>query len=140
MNHVYAHTNKEDKHSIGNKMADKLANQAIGYDKCPYEKVFINITYNNKEEAKKLGAKWDLNKKSWYYDDKITEENKYKLNLLEKNNKVANVININKNYIDISYSKKNLAKSYGAKWDSVVKKWFYLDTLEEENIIKLKNL
>ena len=61
INDSYAHTNKEDKHSIGNKMADKLANQAIGYDKCPYEKVFINITYNNKEEAKKLGAKWDLN-------------------------------------------------------------------------------
>lgn len=140
LNHVYAHTNKEDKHSIGNKMADKLANEAIGHDKCPYEKVFINISYNNKEEAKKLGAKWDLNKKSWYYDNNISEENKEKINLLEKNNKVENLINVNKNYIDISYSKKNLAKSYGAKWDSVVKKWFYLDSLKEENIIKLKNL
>ena len=44
---------------LENKMADKLANQ-IGHDKCPYEKVFINIIYNNKEEAKKLGAKWGI--------------------------------------------------------------------------------
>ena len=140
LNHVYAHTNKEDKHSIGNKMADKLANLSLGIEKCPYEKTFITISYSNKDEAKKLGAKWDLKKKSWYYDDKITEENKEKLNLLEKNKVNESVIDINKNYINISFSKKNLAKTYGARWDSTVKKWYYLDSLDEENIIKLKNL
>jgi len=83
--HIYAHTNKEDKHSIGNKMADKLANIAIGHLDCPYDKVFINISYNNKEEAKKLGAKWDPKKKSWYYNNNISNNNKNELNLLEKN-------------------------------------------------------
>jgi ribonuclease HI len=82
--HIHAHTNKEDKHSIGNKMADKLANNAIGHQDCPYDKVFINISYNNKDEAKKLGAKWDPKNKSWYYNNNISNDNKNKLNLLEK--------------------------------------------------------
>ena len=112
----------------------------MGIEKCPYEKTFITISYSNKDEAKKLGAKWDLNKKSWYYDDKITDENKQKLNLLEKEKANESVIDINKNYINISFSKKKLAKTYGARWDTTVKKWYYLDSLDEENIIKLKNL
>ena len=48
--------------------------------------------------------------------------------------------NYYENYINISFSKKNLAKTYGARWDSTVKKWYYLDSLDENNIIKLKNL
>ena len=36
--------------------------------------------------------------------------------------------------------KKNIAKSYGAKWDIVEKKWYYLDTLDEINKQKLKEL
>src|SRR6056300_1479287 len=88
--HVEAHTNRTDKHSIGNDHADRLANQAIGVDKCPYtaaastegnatynnateyylslhkrnkkstsqKRIYFNIPYNEKEEAKKLGAKW----------------------------------------------------------------------------------
>jgi ribonuclease HI len=34
--HVRAHTDKNDVHSIGNDYADKLANQAIGLETCPY--------------------------------------------------------------------------------------------------------
>lgn len=34
--HVRAHTDKTDIHSIGNDQADKLANQAIGLETCPY--------------------------------------------------------------------------------------------------------
>ncbi len=90
--------------NIKDEEADRLANLSLGIEKCPYEKTFITISYNNKDEAKKLGAKWDLKKKSWYYDDKITEENKDKLNLLEKEKANESVIDINKNYINISFS------------------------------------
>jgi ribonuclease HI len=34
--HIRAHTDNTDIHSIGNDNADKLANQAIGLEKCPY--------------------------------------------------------------------------------------------------------
>ena len=42
---IRAHTNKLDKHSFGNEQADKLANQAIGLEECPY-----NITTANELE------------------------------------------------------------------------------------------
>ena len=102
-----AHTNRTDKHSIGNDHADRLANKAVGVDKCPYaqaassegnatynnateyylslhkktnnkskaqKRIYLNIPYNEKDEAKKLGAKWESSKKSWY----ILENNKHK--------------------------------------------------------------
>jgi len=105
--HVEAHTNRTDKHSIGNDHADRLANKAVGIDKCPYansksnagsatynnateyylslnkqqslkrqsqKRIYLNVPYNEKDEAKKLGAKWESAKKSWY----ILENNKNK--------------------------------------------------------------
>ena len=107
--HVEAHTNRTDRHSIGNDHADRLANKAVGVDKCPYanssssndagsatynnateyylslnkkqsmnqkaqKRVYLNVPYNEKDEAKKLGAKWESAKKRWY----ILENNKHK--------------------------------------------------------------
>jgi len=140
--HINSHTNKKDIHSIGNNMADKLANLAIGVNECPYNnKIYINIDYNNKEKAKILGAKWDNNKKSWYYNNNISKENIEKLNELEKEIIIENPTLINdKVYINITYDKKNIAKSYGAKWDNNLKKWYYLSNLDEENIKKLNKL
>jgi len=92
LNHVDAHTNNTDEHSLGNKGADLLANLAIGNTQCPYsdsiekdEKVYINISFENKDKAKKLGAKWDIKKKSWYYNISLDTHNKEKLNILSKN-------------------------------------------------------
>tara|TARA_Y100000389_G_scaffold156008_1_gene156798 strand:- start:1439 stop:2263 length:825 start_codon:yes stop_codon:yes gene_type:complete len=147
--HINAHTNKQDIHSIGNKMADKLANLAIGAHHCPYynDKTYINISFKNKDTAKKLGAKWDTNKKSWYYDNKISDEYIKKLNELEDNTIKSFVADISskdndndKNYINISFAKKNIAKSYGAKWDNSVKKWYYLNDLDQNNQKKLREL
>ena len=35
--HVRAHTSNTDIHSVGNDHADRLANEAIGFTKCPYQ-------------------------------------------------------------------------------------------------------
>ena len=108
--HVEAHTNRTDKHSIGNDHADRLANKAAGVEKCPYtqtitnnaisgsatynnateyylslnkqqqrnkakeKRIYLNVPYGEKDEAKKLGAKWESAKKSWY----ILDSNKHK--------------------------------------------------------------
>jgi len=64
--HIKAHTGKDDIHSKGNEGADKLANLAIGHVQCPYNKVYLNVPYAHKDEAKALGAKWDAGKKKWY--------------------------------------------------------------------------
>jgi ribonuclease HI len=80
--HIKAHTGLEDVHSIGNDHADRLANLAIGVTSCPYQriknKIYLNVPFDEKDEAKKLGAKWDKSKKRWY----ITPKNKYKVQMM----------------------------------------------------------
>lgn len=77
LKHVKAHTEKSDKHSIGNMEADKLANNAIRVykqkeDKSPVvNRVYLNVPYKRKEEAKNLGARWDPRKKKWYTEKMV---------------------------------------------------------------------
>lgn len=82
--HIQAHTDNKDRHSIGNYYADLLANRSINND-APKEvktkpKIYLKVTYQQKDEAKALGARWDANKKQWY----IFEDNKNKEELLLK--------------------------------------------------------
>ncbi len=72
--YVKAHTENFDVHSKGNDSADKLANKAIGVDECPYNtlskdtsnKIYLKVPFAKKEEIKKLGGRWDSEKKKWY--------------------------------------------------------------------------
>ena len=86
--YIAAHTGLNDIHSIGNEEADRLANLAIGVSECPYiqkskkanqsKKIYINLPYDEKEEGKKLGTRWDPKKKKWYILPNL-EENKKKI-------------------------------------------------------------
>ena len=73
---------------LGNEEADRLANLAIGQISCPYQKIetkakkcYLKVKYEDKEEAKSYGAKWDPSKKKWYY---MSTLNKDKIELLQK--------------------------------------------------------
>jgi ribonuclease HI len=87
--HVDAHTGKKDEYSKGNAEADKLATQCLLGDEClglqqrlldPVEtkgymkfipnKVYLNVSYDQKDIAKQLDCRWDQKKKKWYmYED-----------------------------------------------------------------------
>lgn len=64
LDYIKAHTGKNDIHSIGNEMADKLARQAVG--KSDENRIYLNVAYENKDLAKHLGCRWDKSKKKWY--------------------------------------------------------------------------
>ncbi len=82
---IKAHTNKDDTLSKGNEGADRLANLSIEEEGCPYSKIdkiiadntknYINVPFENKEFAKECGAKWDVNKKKWYYGSNLSKDN-----------------------------------------------------------------
>jgi len=78
--YIAAHTGKEDEHSLGNEGADKLANLAIGQTECQYanrvKKIYIKLPYEEKENGKKLGTKWDPKKKKWYIMSNMDETKK----------------------------------------------------------------
>jgi len=67
--HVAAHTNGTDVHSIGNDYADKLANKAIGVESSSNNKIYLNVPFSKKEEIKQLGGRWDASKKKWFIHD-----------------------------------------------------------------------
>ena len=70
--HIRAHTGAQDIHSIGNDNADRLANEAIGVDWKKKEesekgkRIYLKVPYGDKEDVKKLGGRWDVNRRSWY--------------------------------------------------------------------------
>ena len=75
--HINSHTGKTDIHSIGNAKADELANLAIGITQ-KNDKIYLNVPFSKKDDAKKMGTKWDPKKKKWY----IFSDNPQKKNLL----------------------------------------------------------
>jgi len=96
--HIAAHTGGTDPHFVGNDGADRLANNAIGLESCPYAtsasvfgfeallpaslKIYLNVPFAQKDAAKKMGASWDKDNKKWY----ILETNPHKAELLAKYN------------------------------------------------------
>lgn len=166
LHHIDAHTNNTDEHSIGNKEADKLANKAIGLEECPYNTnivlqdiddndiVYINVPFSDKDKAKENGARWDMNIKKWYYNkNKLDKEKQDKLKELypilpNSDNssssdtkgsftKSTSEDGEKKYYINVSFDKKDTAKRYGARWDSVKRSWYYTKDVGSENILKL---
>ena len=68
--HVFSHTGKQDAHSIGNEHADALASKAIGIEPAVKQaKFFLRVSYQFREKAKEMGAKWDKKRKCWYVGD-----------------------------------------------------------------------
>ena len=73
--HIEAHTDKKDVHSLGNAVADSLANNSVGInafdDAKPSQinvvkRIYLDVKFEEKDEAKKLGAKWDPGFKKWF--------------------------------------------------------------------------
>jgi ribonuclease HI len=76
--HIKAHTDLTDIHSLGNQEADRLANLAINpegnksnlvkesKETTSKEKIYLDVPFAKKDEAKKLGCRWDPDKKKWY--------------------------------------------------------------------------
>ena len=79
--HIEAHTDKKDRHSFGNHNADLLANMAVG-NLTPKvvdpknKKNYLKVSFERKDEAKLLGAKWDPKEKKWYYLENNINKNK----------------------------------------------------------------
>lgn len=78
--HINSHTGLTDIHSLGNEEADKLASLALGIvesNKTKVNKIFLQVPYEKKEQAKQLGCKWNQSNKKWYITEKNEEIFKY---------------------------------------------------------------
>jgi len=167
LKHIKAHTNLQDEHSLGNEGADRLANLAISnkvndlddYDKILANSVsktdnnkhYISISFNNKEAVKNLGAKWDIKRKKWYYENNISDENiaaikAIELLTIDETDKIPNPNfedgeknslgndNATKMYVKIPYKNKDSVKKNGGRWDPDAKSWYYLSNIDKHKI------
>lgn len=74
---------------------------------------YLNCPYEEKDQAKSLGARWDKQKHQWYVP----------------NDKFASIDNFNrwcpngKVFLQCSFRDDHLARSAGAQWDKVAGRW-----------------
>ena len=69
LQYIRAHTGLSDVHSMGNEQADLLASQAIGSStrsSTQLSRIYLNVKYVDKDEAKQKGCQWDIQRKKWY--------------------------------------------------------------------------
>lgn len=169
IHYIKAHTDLTDKHSIGNREADKLANMAVNGSlsedteiskyKKPRDDIaknYINVSYTYKDNVKKLGAKWDMNNKKWYYEDNLNEDNiksikefevlssvekeTVKEKAVKSDSREENSLDNSKVYIKIPFKNKDNVKKLGCKWDPEKKSWYYMSNTDKNKISEIMKL
>lgn len=83
--------------------------------------IYLNVDYSEKDEAKALGAQWDSELSTWYYNGPIRNFSRFSKWLqYEPIPSDSSAI-----YLDVPISEKDEAKELGAKWNSKLKTWYY---------------
>lgn len=85
------------------------------------EMIKLSVPYDEKDEAKKLGAKWSAKQETWYVLDGADLQPFY--NWLPKEKKVE-LIMASRDYLNVPREEKDEAKALGAKWDRFQKSWY----------------
>ena len=113
------------------------------------DRQYLSVSYKERAEVKKLGAKWDRQEKRWYApSDSIAEKCAKWLKAVEDRNDAQEETRELKKeftkalaetdrkidalkresgdrlYLVVPYKEKNEAKKLGAKWDKVEKSWY----------------
>lgn len=72
------------------------------------DRVYLAVSYSEKDDAKSLGARWDSDAKRWYGTSDDDE-------LLAKYEMI---------HLSVPFDQKDVAKKMGAMWDSSKKSWY----------------
>jgi len=77
------------------------------------QKVYLNVPFEDKDEVKKLGAKWDQDTKKWYVGEFAPVKDFQKWQSPQ-----------DRQYLKVPFENKDEAKALGAWYDSDKKQWF----------------
>ena len=77
------------------------------------QREYLTVPFDDKNEVKSLGARWEPASKRWYIGPDCSDNN---LEELERWKSPS--------YLVVPYEEKNDAKSAGAAWDANKKKWY----------------
>jgi hypothetical protein len=117
-----------------------MSNHAYGYSnratppkkkavKKAASNVYVQVPYHDRDEAKKLGCRWDNEKKSWYFQDDIDSA---KIDLIQQrwsNQRKPSEV-FRHVYVQVPFHDKDEAKNLGCKWDNEKRSWYFDSKLE----------
>jgi len=92
------------------------------------EKIFLNCPFDDKDECKSLGGKWDGDARKWYITDDMEAAPFEKW--MQGDTSPAPVAAAEeeaqgeKTYLNCPFGDKDECKSFGGRWDGDVKKWY----------------
>ena len=87
-------------------------------------KIDLDVPFDEKDEAKRLGAEWDYVRKTWYVDESLKDydpENFSRWLIYVKKPTGHHVLRV---ILNVPFSEKDEAKKLGAMWDAEQKTWF----------------
>lgn len=92
------------------------------------ERIYLNCPFDDKDECKSLGGRWDGDEKKWYItNDMDSEPFAQWLEGSEANPEPAidePATSSGKTYLNCPFEDKDECKSLGGKWDGDAKKWY----------------
>ena len=109
----------------------------------PDKKVYFGVPYEQRQEAKALGCKWDKDNKKWFISEatperieamdkagfKTVEVEQKNLESVQKN---ENAETKQKTLLSVPFEEKDLAKELGAKFDRETKSWYVPEGMDIE--------
>lgn len=100
----------------------------IDWDALYPRRHYIHVQFADKDIAKRLGASFDYDLKSWCFDDSSSDDEKAALirkfgKAVDRDTfiKLRNVVH----YINVLYPEKEIAKTYGCRFDKIKRKWYF---------------
>ena len=107
------------------------------------ERVYFDVPYEQRQEAKALGCKWDKDNKKWFISEatperieamdkagfKTVEVEQKNLESVQKN---ENTDSKQKTLLSVPFEEKDLAKELGAKFDRETKSWYVPEGMDLE--------
>ncbi len=86
---------------------------------------YLNVSFEDKDKVKLLGARWDSNKRMWYVPKGQSLEPFAEFVFDKK------VTSIKKIFLNVPFDDKDKAKGLGARWDGVEKKWYISSAMDQ---------
>ncbi len=113
---------KTEPNNLVREVAKKCpAKKSSHFDASKYAAAYLNVPFEDKDQVKALGARWDNDRKCWYAP-KGADLSKF-TNWMG-DGKVPS--QVKKAWLDVPFDDKDEAKSMGARWDKDKKRWYVL--------------
>ena len=86
-------------------------------------KNYLKVPFADKDEVKSLGARWDMEMKSWYAPDDADKSTFSKWESHDPS--VRTEQTGTKVYLTVPFSEKDEVKAAGGRWDNDKKMWYH---------------